>query len=247
MSFEEVIIGPCTLYRGDSRDVLPSLRSASVDAVVTDAPYGIGAADWDADVPLWALPLIRDALIDGGACYWFGVSPNVWQVGLSGELDLRRELIWWHDTGYPGQRNYRLSTETVLFLTKGRPAYFDADSIREPYVVRPERPRGRPERQNPLGKSPGNVIRMARPAPRHEDESGHKHAKPVRLLSRFITASCPPGGVVCDPFMGHAATAIACLKTGRSFIGIDSNPASFDMACRRVRKAMEPARQLELV
>jgi DNA modification methylase len=46
-------IGAATLYLGDSRNVMPLFLN--VDAVVTDPPYGICAADWDKDVPLWAL------------------------------------------------------------------------------------------------------------------------------------------------------------------------------------------------
>lgn len=42
MSFEKVVIGNATLYRGDCMEVLPTLPK--VDAVITDPPYGIGAS-----------------------------------------------------------------------------------------------------------------------------------------------------------------------------------------------------------
>lgn len=232
---EKVTIGNAILYRADCRDVLPDLTG--VDVVVTDPPYGIDAAEWDSEVPLWALPLIRDSLIPGGGCYWFGVAPNIWKVGLSGILDFQREIIWWHGTGFPGKSNWRLSTETVLFLTKGSPSYFDADAVREEYEPRPERPNGRPDRQNPKGKSPGNVMRFPRPAPRHDDETEHPHAKPVGLLSRFVMASSPRGGTVLDPFMGSGSTAVASLQNGRRFIGVESDIRYFDMACKRIEQA----------
>lgn len=227
------IIGDATLYLGDCRDVLPGLPP--VDMVGTDPPYGIGAADWDTEVPLWALPKIRDALIDGGACYWFGMAPGVWSVGQSAELTFQRELVWWHGTGFPSKKNYRLATETVMFMTKGgSPRYFDADAIREEYAPRPERPAGRPDRQNHLGKSPGNVLRFPRPAPRHIDETDHPHAKPVELLRTFVLASCPPNGVVLDPFMGSGATGVAAIGEGRRFVGIEMQEKYFAIACRRI-------------
>jgi DNA modification methylase len=40
MSFEKVVIGNATLYRGDCMEVLPTL--GKVDAVITDPPYGMG-------------------------------------------------------------------------------------------------------------------------------------------------------------------------------------------------------------
>ena len=162
---ERVTIGDCELWHGDCRDVLPLLRNA--DCVITDPPYNIGAADWDNELPLWALPMIADTLKDGGACYWFGMAPHVWRVGLSGALDFHRELIWDHGTGYPAASNYRSGTETVLFMGKGAPQYFDTDAIREEYAPRPERPQGRPDRQTgqaePAGEKPWQ--RAALPAP----------------------------------------------------------------------------------
>lgn len=234
-------IGLATLYRGDAREVLPQL-TGQADACITDPPYGIGAAEWDDEVPLWAVPLIRDRLVDGGACYWFGTAPKVWHVGLAGVLDLQRELHWWHATGYPCRNNYRLATETVLFMSKGDPGYFNANAIREEYEPRPERPDGRPDRQNPAGKSPGNVLRAPRPAPRHDDETAHPHAKPTIVLSRFVLASCPPGGTVLDPFMGSASTGAAAIQHGRRFIGIERDARWFDVACRRLDLAQRQTR-----
>lgn len=229
---EKVTIGNCELWHGDCREVLPLLRDA--DCVITDPPYNIGAAEWDNELPLWALPMIAEALQDGGTCYWFGMAPHVWRVGMDGALDFHRELIWDHGTGYPAANNYRSGTETVLFLGKGAPRYFDVDAIREEYAPRPERPHGRPDRQNPLGKSPGNVLRYPRPAPRHADETLHPHAKPVAMLERFVLASVPPGGTVIDPFMGSASVAVACAKHGRHYIGIEREQQWFDVARDRV-------------
>ena len=237
---EKVTIGNAELWHGDCREVLPTLRN--IDCVVTDPPYNICAADWDHELPMWALPLIRDALRDGGTCYWFGMAPHVWRIGLDGALDFHRELIWDHGTGYPAAKNYRNGTETVLFLGRGTPAYFDADAIREKYAPRPERPNGRPERQNPRGKSPGNVLRYPRPAPRHKDETPHPHAKPVAMLERFVSASVPKGGVVADPFMGSASVGVACLVHGRRYIGIERERRWFDVACERIAETQRQCR-----
>lgn len=229
------VIGKATLYLSDCREILPAL--SDVDLALTDPPYGKNAAAWDTEVPVWALPLIRDSLKEGGSCYWFGEAPAVWRVGLNDALTLRRQIIWWHHTGYPSKRNYREATETILFLSKGDVRFFDADAIREKYAPRKERPLGRPDRQNPLGKSPGNVLEFPRPAPRHVDETAHPHAKPVDLLKTFVRASSPMSGLVLDPFMGSGSTGIAALGLGRTFVGIERETEYFDMACRRIEAA----------
>lgn len=65
---------------------------------------------------------------------------------------------------------------------------------------------------------------------------GHATPKPVALMARCVKSSCPPGGIVLDPFMGTAPTAMACLRTGRNFVGIELDRTHFDSACRRIAK-----------
>lgn len=54
-----------------------------------------------------------------------------------------------------------------------------------------------------------------------------------RLVARFST----PTEIVLDPFMGSGTTLVACAKLGRAGIGIEIDPAYFDIACRRVEEA----------
>ena len=53
MKAKETIIGPCTLYLGDCLEILPTLEADSIDAVVTDPPYGLSfmGKEWDHGVP----------------------------------------------------------------------------------------------------------------------------------------------------------------------------------------------------
>ena len=80
MSFEKVVIGNATLYRGDCMDVLPTLPK--VDAVITDPPYGIGIAsnpvrqaherfEWDSSAPS---TYVLNAVVSAGeiAVVWGG-------------------------------------------------------------------------------------------------------------------------------------------------------------------------------
>ncbi len=65
----------------------------------------------------------------------------------------------------------------------------------------------------------------------------HPAEKPVELLERFCRVSCPEGGTVLDPFMGSGSTGIACLNTGRNFIGIEKDGYYFKVAETRIREA----------
>lgn len=62
------------LYLGDCLEVLPHLPK--VDAVVTDPPYGVHIAEWDADVPPQRC-LVECLRVASGACAWFGAASRV--------------------------------------------------------------------------------------------------------------------------------------------------------------------------
>jgi len=48
----------------------------------------------------------------------------------------------------------------------------------------------------------------------------------------------PEGSTVLDPFMGSGSTAIACLRTGRPFIGVERDPGHFNTAVERIRQEL---------
>ena len=63
----------------------------------------------------------------------------------------------------------------------------------------------------------------------------HPTQKPVSVMQFSIEKT---KGIVCDPFMGSGTTGVACVKMGRSFIGIERDPTYFDMSCRRIADAL---------
>jgi DNA modification methylase len=233
--YEDVRAG-IQIFLGDCRDILPTL--SGVDLVLTDPPYGIKKAVWDSEVPVWAIGPLEQVLVEGGSLYWFGMPPLIYQVYVTTKLTFKRELYWWFDTGYPAKDNYRMGTETILYLVKGdKPAYFCDDHIREPYQAAQP---GGGRTHNPRGKSPGNVIYMPRPAPGHASENEHISAKPEKLIERLILTSCASGGIVLDPFMGSGTTIEAAKRLGRRAIGIEIEERYCEIAARRLQQEVMP-------
>ena len=73
--------------------------------------------------------------------------------------------------------------------------------------------------------------------PNIHDDTGHPTTKPTKLMQRLICRM--PSGTICDPFMGSGTTGVACIRTGRRFIGIEKNPKYFDIACKRIQLAWD--------
>lgn len=221
-SFRCERIGPHRLYCGDCREILPLL--GTVDAVVTDPPYGIGYVTErrhvsyapkmlanDDVAPIETVALMARLLKDGGAIYLctrFDVAEQ-WRLALEAEAITIKTPIIWDKTNHTAgdlAGDYGCQTEMVLYGTKGR-----------------HRLRG--------GRDV-NLWRIPRPT-----FGNHPTPKPVGLMARAIRNSTDERNIVIDPFMGEGTTGVACAKLGRKFIGIEIDPQYFETACCRVEEA----------
>ena len=52
------------------------------------------------------------------------------------------------------------------------------------------------------------------------------------------------GDVVLDPYMGSGTTGVACVCNHRHFIGIEREQQYFDLACRRIERAVQEMRDV---
>jgi site-specific DNA-methyltransferase (adenine-specific) len=66
-------------------------------------------------------------------------------------------------------------------------------------------------------------------SPNSKEKTGYPTQKPLKVISRIIRASCPPGGLVVDIFAGSGTTGAAALATGRHFLLADSNPEAYNI------------------
>lgn len=72
---------------------------------------------------------------------------------------------------------------------------------------------------------------------------GHPTQKPIRVMVwTMATVRVPQGATVLDPFMGSGTTGIACIRSGRKFIGIERDEKYFDIARNRIEKELAQGR-----
>jgi site-specific DNA-methyltransferase (adenine-specific) len=92
-------------------------------------------------------------------------------------------------------------------------------------------------RQMNGGKQMKAVWRIGAPRASEKTFGKHPTQKPVALVERCILASTNRGDVVLDPFAGSGTTAVAALKLGRQFWGVDLDLPSVEIATKRVTHA----------
>jgi site-specific DNA-methyltransferase (adenine-specific) len=73
-----------------------------------------------------------------------------------------------------------------------------------------------------------------------QSDKHHIAGKPTPLLEDLVVW-VPESGVVLDAFMGSGTTGVACIRTGRRFVGIEIDPAHYATACARIEKAWAEA------
>jgi site-specific DNA-methyltransferase (adenine-specific) len=88
------------------------------------------------------------------------------------------------------------------------------------------------------GMFPGNCMSVPKPTKAQKGEANdHPTVKPVPLIEHLVKLFSAPGQTVLDPFLGSGSHGVAALKAGRKFVGIERDPAYFEIAKGRIDDA----------
>jgi len=236
------------LYLGDAIDLIETLEPESVDAVVTDPPYGTTPLQWDVPTEDWLVAVGR-VLVPHGSVWVFGSLRSLLPMVAEAERcgwKLAQEIVWEKQNGSSFQADrFKRVHELAAQFYRGR----WKDVYKQPVLVDgsvarsvPRRTRGadtnkqidsQPYRTDAEGKKMMRSVIFARSC---HGYAVHPTQKPTQILRPLIEFSCPPGGVVLDPFAGSGSTAIACRELGRQTILVESDPGYCAVAADRLRQ-----------
>ncbi|WP_338911497.1 site-specific DNA-methyltransferase [Mycetohabitans rhizoxinica] len=236
-----------------------SLADQSIDLILADPPYGLGkdygndsdkrnGQDFIAWTCRW-LELAIPKLKPSGSLYVF----CTWQYApeifcfLKRRLTMINEIIWDRRVPSMGGTTRRFTSvhDNIGFFAVSKDYYFDLDPVRIPYDPVTKKARSRRifegSKWLELGYNPKDVWSVSRLHRQHAERVAHPTQKPLEIIERMVLSSCPPGGLVLDPFMGSGTTAVACARHQRRFVGYEINPEYCALARRRLA-ALEAGR-----
>jgi site-specific DNA-methyltransferase (adenine-specific) len=196
------------LYQGDCLEVMRGMADNSVDAIVTDPPYGCGKADWDNEFPSeWYTEARR-------------ISSAV--IIITGSIGLKDSLRLVGDdlVDVIAARNMNGMTRGPLGFGNWLAAVYA----------------GRKPRMGPNAFD--FVVRGDKPP--------HPSPKPIEYIEKLITRTTEAGMTILDCFMGSGTTGVACVNTGRNFIGIELDEGYYRIAEKRIQEAQQAAKQLTM-
>ncbi len=153
-------------------------------------------------------------------------------------MGIKASYCYWEK---PTTHEYRLPDEKNY---KALQTYFAGEAFRREYEdLRREYESLRREYEDlrythNLDENHNNVWKSSE----HNSGKQHPTQKPIDLMTRTIKTSSKEDGVILDPFMGSGSTGVACVQTGRNFIGIEIDPTYFAIAEKRIAEAQKQPR-----
>lgn len=249
----------------DTLKALPLLPDACADLLCIDPPYNLRVDygmmitqqmtdDAYLDYVMGWLPEALRCLKPNGTIYvccdWR--SSNVIYQALSQcGICIRNRITWQREKGRGAQGNWKNAMEDIWYGVKDKnDFYFDVKSVMmKRRVLAPYTVDGQPKDWE---DSDTGRYRMTCPSNFWDDISipfwsmpentDHPTQKPEKLMAKLILASCPPDGVVLDPFSGSGTTAVTARKLGRHCISIEMNPQYACWGEKRLDMAEESPR-----
>jgi len=236
---------PWILFLGDCLEKMKEIPDGSVGMVMCDLPYGTTQNKWDSVIPLE--PLWREyrrVCKPSAAIVLTAQTPFDKVLGCSNLAMLRYEWLWEKNkaTGHLNAKKQPMRAhENVLVFYDEFPIYNPQMGEGAPYsnrhkagdagenygVVKESRVDGRTTRY------PRSVIKF----PVDIKAEFHPTQKPVALMEYLIRTYTNEGQTVLDNTMGSGTTGVACVNTGRRFVGIERDDAYFAIAKKRIEDA----------
>ena len=241
------------IHTSDCIHLLPRIPDGSVDALITDAPYGIGQGRWDQMTKELAEDVVREALRilkPTGSFFWFGnneATAEIWSVF---EPLHPRWLTWFYrNSSNIRHQTFGWNSQVIVYGHKGQPV-FNMDEARVPYSENTSTSRvahddstsqygvrrnGKiQKRYHDGGRKPMDVLEFPAVTAGVTQAEGRWHPtqKPLALMRTLVALSTQPDDLVLDPFCGSGTTCLAARQLGRHYIGIERDP-DFARKCRQ--------------
>ena len=237
------------LIHGDCLEKMKEIPDKSIDLILCDMPYGTTSKNkWDSVISFTDLWGAYNRIIkDNGAMLLFGQPPFSSVLIASNIKNFRYEWIWQKTLpqGFLNSNRMPLrATENVSVFYKKLPTYNPQMRDGKPYNKGIRKANcttnygdfGETVAKNETGKRfPINILSFSNG---NHKNILHPTQKPVALLEYLIKTYTNKGDTVLDNCMGSGSTGVACVNTGRDFIGIELDDNYFKIAEKRINDAM---------
>jgi site-specific DNA-methyltransferase (adenine-specific) len=254
MSIVDLTKNNINIELGDCMELMDPLAPGSVDALITDTPYGSTALAWDKKIDLekfWAQA--ARVVKPNGVVVMFSQQPFTTRLINSNPKQFRYEIVWRKNmpVGFLDSkiRPLRVHENILVFCgqyrglkNRLRSTYNPQFTAGKPYIRKRSGDRAahygslasQSETVNDGKRYPVDVLDY----PNRGGKSYHPTQKPVDLLKWLVLTYTNRGEIVLDPYMGSGSTGVACALTGRAFIGYEREEKYYKISRDRIAMAL---------
>ena len=245
------------LYKGDCLELMKQIPNGSIDAIITDPPYGTTDCKWDSIIPfdlMWEQ--LNRIIKPNGAIVLFGSEPFSTHLRMGNLENYKYDIYWLKNkvTGFTQARNKPMKNlELISVFSDGTTVHKTQSKNRMTYnpqgltLINKVKKNGKRKYGSIVGARPSHkddYIQEFTNYPKmtvdFEVEHGlHPTQKPVPLLEYLIKTYTNEGDTVLDFTMGSGSTGVACVNTFRKFIGVEMDENYFNIATKRIEEAQE--------
>jgi len=232
------------LIQGDCLEVMKSIPNGSVDAIITDPPYGTTACKWDSVIDfdlMWEQ--LNRIIKPNGAIVLFGSEPFSSTLRMSNIKNYKYDWVWNKVNRFTNMLNVNRQPlriyENISVFYKKQCTYNKQMREGKPYkAIRTGKSyEGNGDYKTINGENKGlhnpkNIIDLK--ADNKKENGLHPTQKPIALMEYLIKTYTNENETVLDFTMGSGSTMIACQNTNRNGIGIEMDEAYFKIATDRV-------------
>ena len=240
------------LMKGDCLERMKEIPSGSVDAIITDPPYGTTACKWDSVIPLEPMwEQLKRIIKPNGAIVMTASQPFTTTLISSNMKMFKYETIWEKTRATnPQHSNFqplKCHESLVLFTTGGTAAGSKTPCTFNKQMKEGENYKrgfcksgggvtsggftGADIGRNDGKRNPRSVVKISNPVLK---EWKHPTQKPVALMEYLIKTYTNEGETVLDFTFGSCSTGVAAVNTSRNFIGIEMDGNYFDIGVKRI-------------
>ena len=236
------------LRLGDCLEVMKTIKDNSIDAIITDPPYGTTACKWDSVIPfdlMWEQ--LNRIIKPNGAIVLFGSEPFSSALRMSNIKNYKYDWYWNKKFGgnfVQAKRMPLKSIECVSVFSNGgkMPKYIPKMLLRHTPIkqggtktsdaIPIKNNKETHTKKTYTHKYPLTLIDY----PKELGQTVHPTQKPVALMEYLIKTYTNESETVLDFTMGSGSTGVACKNLNRKFIGIEMDDNYFKIAEKRINK-----------
>jgi site-specific DNA-methyltransferase (adenine-specific) len=232
------------LKHGDCLQIMKTMPNDSIDAIITDPPYGTTACKWDAAIPfepMWEE--LKRVVKNNGVIVLFGSQPFTSALVMSNPKMFKYQWIWEKSkaSGYlNSKKRPMVSHEDIAIFCKSTPIYYPQMTKGDPYnkgtALRNTNVYGNQKIttvKNDEGLRYPRSVQYFKTA-ESEGKVYHPTQKPLILMEYLVKTYTQENNTVLDFTMGSGTTGVACKNLNRNFIGIESDERYFKIAQERI-------------